>query len=283
MSIDTDIKCVSCERELIYSLPHEDDDTTTKARIDSGLYKCIPCTKEAAQKRKDEQEKKKEAKKEKQQQIKKLHESKTNSFERKWKDVDENGNPLNTVIEGKRLTALLPEVRIMEIFKLYDIRNAPDGYLSYEMSNVIRGEQIAEIILTSQRQEQEMNNTIHDRLLTREEGESRLKEIEANKRAAIKRQIASIERLISLANKEYGKESVPLVARERLVTKPGYRDPQGNKAPRYFLLSDKDTYEERSNARDKRIGILNEVDKLEEQIYTKNQKHFDEITGQVTE
>lgn len=291
---------------MIYSIPREDDDTSSKAKIDAGVHKCLICTKEATERKKKEREDKKRVKKEKQDRIVKHGESRTAIFKLQWNDLDENGNALNTTIQypfkkvdennevvvdenGKtvweyatrRLIVLSDESRLKYTFKSYDTRRAQDGFLSSEMSSIVNAEEIREIIQTAQRHEQETNKLIHDRVISREEGEERLKEIEKTKKTDLNRLKAYVERQMSLSNRN--QKELPLDDREVFVTKPGYREFEGVKAPRWFLISDKDTFEEREIDRDKQIERIKDRGQLEKEVSEKNQPHFDEITGQYKE
>lgn len=273
--------CVRCNNELIYNTPPQKTDTTTKNRIEAGYYNCNNCTEEIKAKKKQEREKRKQAKVQKQINIKQHEETKTQSFDRLWRDVDENGLSLMTVNDQSIEIVNLPDhARLFWIYKRHDIRKPEDGFLSYEEAKVIRRENIQSIIQTAMQAKQETTNAMHNDEMTKEGGVIRLAEIELNKKNLLKRQISYVERLHAVANKE--QEQLPPIDRERFVKKPGYRDPTGNKAPRNFLLSDRITFKERQVLRNRQIAIIQHVDKLENEISEKNQVHFDENTGALT-
>lgn len=282
MSIDTGSKCVTCPRELIYSIPREDDDTTTKAKIDAGIYKCIICAKEAAEAKKKAREERKVARKQKQDNIKRLEETKTQQFQRAWDDRDENGNRLNTTNDkGIPIVDLVDDERLIWVYKTGDVITPSQGWLAYEEAKVMRAEQIQRIILYAQKKEQDINNEMHNSEMTRQVGEEELKKNEENKKTQLKKQVSYVNRQHSIANKK--QEEIPNPQdRETFVKKPGYRDPEGNPAARYFLLSDGITYEQRRALRERAKAIIDHRDRIEKEISEKNQRHFDEKTGALT-
>lgn len=278
-SHNTGTICVRCNQELVYSTPAAKTDTTTKKKFEQARYHCNSCELKLKEQRNQERENNRQAKKQKQINIKQLEETKTQVFDRLWRDVDENDVPLITVDDQNTEIVNLPDAfRRLWIYIRHNIRRSEDGFLSYEEAKVIRKKQVQSITETAMQAKQEVTNAMHNDEISKVAGLVRLAEIELNKKSLLKKQTSYVEKLNRIANKE--QEQLPSTDRERFVKKPGHRDPEGNKAPRNFLLSDRITFKERQAIRNRQITNIQHVDKIEDEI--SERIHHDGDTGALT-
>lgn len=271
-----------CNNELVYSIPRQEGDNTTKARIEAGYYYCNTCTEAVKAKKKQEREERKQAKKQKKENIKHLEETKVQTFDRQWRDVDEDGNLLHTKdADGVEIVNLPEHRRLMWGYITSDIRKSEAGFKTDEEDKVIRRSQIRFVVETAMNRKQEVDSAVSREEIDRKVGDEQIAEIETWKKTELKRQTNYVEKLHAKANKEW--EDKPETEVERMVKEPGYRDPEGNKAPRYHLLSQESVFHKRQALRNRRIDNIQRVDKLEEKISEKNEKLvFDENQGQTT-
>lgn len=268
------VTCVrSCGRELRYSIPKEESDTITRKKFEEGNRVCKFCAQEQSEKRKREIAEKKRLKKQQQDNIKRLEESKVQTFDRKWRDVDENGNPLMTKNdEGVAIVNLPEHIRLMWTYIKHGLRTSQSGYQTSEEMKVLRREQLQVLVQSAMQAQQRVTNDEVNDVLTKENANIARAEIELNLKIQTKRLISSVEKLHTKANREWADK--PEGERERMVKEPDYRDTAGNKALRYHLLSAVEVYHKRRTLRQRQIHIIEHVDQLENQISDKNQKYL---------
>jgi len=266
--------CITCGRvELVYSIPPKSSDTTTKAKMDAGNLQCKECTQRIKQERKQEREKKRLAKIEKQKNIKELEESKKQIFERLWNDVDRNGTPRHTKDDtGMKIVNLPEHIRLMWMYIKNEIRESKLGFQATDEMKVIKRGPLQNIIQHSRQERQRIQSDLARELTSKEQVDKDIADIDSWETMQIKELITYVNTLHIKANREW--ENKPEDEWERMVKKPGYRDPEGNKAPRYHLLSDKPTYHERRALRQRQINNINRIDKVEDQISDKNEKRL---------
>jgi len=274
------IDCMNgCGTELIAHSPRQEGDTTTRAKMEAGNYYCDTCTTEIREKRKQARQERKAAKKLKRDNIKLLAETKVQIFDRLWRDVDMNGEPMHTVNDkGIEIVNLPEHERLMWIYIRNNIRKSELGFKADEEDKVICRVTIQNIFQRTMTLKQEISNSLANEEITKQIANERTAEVDAWKKSQLRKQSAYVDRQHTKANKEW--ESRPEVNWERMVKEPGHRDPEGNKALRYHLLSEEQVFRKRQELRRRQIKNIEHTDLIEKQITDQNQKRLFEGESQ---
>jgi hypothetical protein len=271
--------CESCDQPLTYSVPPQETDTTTKDKIDAGNRFCKNCNAKHLAVKKSRALKKKQEKEQSDKNKQELLETKVQIFERYWHDVDKNGIPLQTVVDGGvALLNIADHRRLMWIFKKYGIKYPVDGFTPFEEARVIKRHEMEQLLESEIQQRQTIDTALQREKVSKGTAKKQHREVNKWRTIENRRLIRQVDGLHRKANKE--EEQKPETEREKMVKTPGYRDPQDNPAPRYHLLNDKLTFDKRHDMRGRQIHIIEATDEYEKKIYIKNEEAERRISQQ---
>ena len=234
---------------LYYSEPRKDTDTWTKKLAKRSDYRCKDCIKEDEKRnRKNSNEYRRHR-----EDIEAYHHRRIKKFEEIWND--------------ERVRNLPDPRRLMEAFRLYNIRSPGLGFTAEEIAEIIRANEI-EFSVSKYVEQWDRDNSDRLTRFTREEIKPELIRVLLDFEGAIKSknrelQVQSIRVLVSIANRIYENEKLF----EKLVTTPGHRDPAGNIAPRIHLLTLQRTLELRKEKKERQINSIKDTIDKEAKVF----------------
>jgi len=264
------VYCGKCRVEgrdtlLFYSNPPKPTDTWTKRLSNKKDYRCKDHVKSDG--RLYVHSKKNKKFKERQDKIEEYNRNKVLQFEKMWMD--------------ERVINLSEPKRLMEAFRLYNIRGQKDheGFTAEELTEVIKSAEIEfSVSAFAEKWDRDNANTItrYQRELTKSEIVRALLPFEADIKEGNRRRVINSTRgTIEVANKIYEHNGVY----EKIVTTPGYRDPMGNIAHRFHLLTTEETLRRREEKKKRQIESIKATIEREAVVQEKAYKKLQEDGG----
>lgn len=263
--------CIKCRLEgkdtlLYYSIPRKPTDTWYKSQEKTNDYRCIAHVKKDSHV--NRHSKKNTEYGEKKQRIYKYYMRKVSEFRRLWNDpqllytIDQKTGKKRSRTDQERLTLA---------FQIYDIRgqkgeeggHTHDGYSPKEMTEVIKSDEIEfsasgavekwdiENKHTYPREIRDIVKRIMTEFYLQYESEIRVKN-----RKQLENSIRGIIEGANVLSDPTG---------EKIVTTPEQLDPDGNKVPRYHLLTSEETKNRRAEKKKRQqLHLQNTIDREEE-------------------